>query len=157
MPVITSDLLNRWLHAIVTVPDGRVLACRTHYGKPAGTTAWAATIGVSSFGQKEHSHVLKRKLFNKFGITSTKANLLLSHKPPKSAYDYKSHFPIEVFHMHLEDTVTLSLNSKVEIKVLPFELIMKDLENGKWAQETTEILNIVDALCFKRFKTWNIT
>lgn len=157
MPVITSDLLNRWLHAIVTVPDGRVLACRTHYGEPSGTTPWMATIGVSSLGQREHSQVLKRKLFNKFGITSAKADLLLSHKPPKSAYDYKSHCPIEIFHMHLENTVTLSINSKVEIIALPFESIMKDLESGKWRQETTEILNIVDTLCFKRFKTWNIT
>ncbi len=152
-----SDLLNHWLHAIVTVPDGRVLTCRTHYGQPAGTTPWAATVGMSSSGRRDHKQILANSLFNRFRISNVKPELLATHSPAKSAYDYRSHYPINVFHIHLEDTITLNMHAKTEIVALPFASIMKDLQSGKWSYETTEVLNIIDALPLERFKSWNIT
>lgn len=141
-----ANMQTRWLHAIVKIPDGRVLACRTHYGNPAGTTEWMATVGISALARKNHVNILTRRLNSKFGIKSAKAEHIATHTPPKSAYDYKSYYPIEIYLMSLEKATTLHIAKNVETMALSFKSLIDDLDSGAWGTETIEVFNVIDGL-----------
>lgn len=159
----TNTVLRKWLHAILVLPDGRLLAERLSIGNQVGgrnaTSKWAVTIGVQCMDRRSDVAVLGRMIDKKFGINIVAdKNLeifqLLTHTgdPRPSRFSFSDvRSVMEIYKVKSINNLTLKVNNHSEISALHCEELIEEVgrEGCEFDEETIKVMNILDAMGVK--------
>lgn len=160
-------MLKKWLHAVVVLPDGRILLERMTFNQigytPPKKGKWVVSVGVQNWAEHDpnvtpgiHSkeiETLAKIIFRRLGIKildtpGVQVLHLLSHKLRKNATGGMFHMvkTMEVFRVKAFNNIELRLDNNSEIKAMFKEEIISNLGSGMFTEESITTINMIRAM-----------